>query len=1013
MFPYWSFTNNTAIAPSGRICVVWDPAVLSLSVLSQSTQGIHCLVQTLSGDIKFMATFVYGSNLYLQRQKLWQDLTNWNCSDPWIVLGDFNATRFQTEKIGGDQLWPSHLEDFNKCIVSNELEDLRYIPVVNLLGLTNKPTLITLLPKLTEFLLMSNGSRPTLVPMLIFPPLKIWRRVIIGNPMFVVCEKLKLLQLEMKKLNTREFSDITKRTMAARQQLDQIQRELGIDPTNSSKQALERDLCKQYLSLSRAEESFAKQKSRIQWLKLGDQCTSYFFKSISQNRNRNKINSLALPNGTITNDPIEVRSTFVDFYTSLLGTVHSSDYPGSSRVNQLVTAKLLDSQRDAMISEISNQEIKETFMSLNPNKAPGPDGYNAGFFQKSWSVVGNEVTSAVRSFFRSGRLLTKANSTSIALVPKVPNPTKVGDYRPISCCNTIYKCIAKILAKRIQVVLPHIIDPVQSGFVKGRRITDNIFLTQEIMRDYHKSSPSPKCALKVDIMKAYDNVRWEFLWDILISMNFHPQMINWIKACISTANYSLSINGEAIGSIMGKKGLRQGDPLSSYLFVIVMEVLTQILKEKSQGPNFHFHWRCEKTRIINLCFADDLMIFCKGELSSILCIQEALTEFEALSGLSPSPGKSNIFFSGVPPTVKQAILEALHFQEGTLPVRYLGVPLISTKLKYTDCKALIDRITNRTKSWANKYLSYAGRIQLVTSVLFSMQTKEGGLGFKSLQIWNKAAMAKHIWFLVSGGEKSMWCQWVKSYLLKGKSFWKIKIPSSPSWTWRKLLQLRPLIQPFIKYQIGDGSTVSLWYDNWHPSGPLAEHLSGCLIYNSGLADDAKVSSILNATYQWSFPITQNRELNEIRAHLPSLNIQIPPLADSCKWTLTQDGLFSISSLWEQLRPKFPVRGEENNHNHILRSSGKREWEHMTVEYSILGSNVQRILLLLLITVLNTAVVVTSVQFCPYILLLQFCCFNFFNYAMVMSRATVTVGMIGIAIVPFTRIVITFVHYCFC
>ena len=101
-------------------------------------------------------------------------------------------------------------------------------------------------------------------------------------------------------------------------------------------------------------------------------------------------------------------------------------------------------------------------------------------------------------------------------------------------------------------------------------------------------------------MKAYDNVRWNFLWDILEAMNFHPQMIQWIKACVTTANYSLSINGEPTGFIIGRKGLRQGDPLSSYLFVIVMEVLTQILKEKSLNPNFHFHWRCDKTKIINL-----------------------------------------------------------------------------------------------------------------------------------------------------------------------------------------------------------------------------------------------------------------------------------------------------------------------------------------------------------------------------------------------------------------------------
>lgn len=109
------------------------------------------------------------------------------------------------------------------------------------------------------------------------------------------------------------------------------------------------------------------------------------------------------------------------------------------------------------------------------------------------------------------------------------------------------------------------------------------------MRGYHKSSSSPRCAMKVDIMKAYDNVRWEFLWDVLSSMTFHPTMIKWLQACVTTANYSLSINGEVTGFIPGKRGLRQGDPLSSYLFVIVMEVLTCLLRKKSLLPDFHFH----------------------------------------------------------------------------------------------------------------------------------------------------------------------------------------------------------------------------------------------------------------------------------------------------------------------------------------------------------------------------------------------------------------------------------------
>lgn len=795
MLPFWNFVHNYVQAPNGRIIVAWDPTAVDINILDKSSQAIHCQVSIPSGT-QFVATFVYGSNSYVERTELWNSLNSWRSSLSWIVLGDFNALRFPSDKVGGDYHWPPHMEDLNKCISHNDLDDLRY-----------------------------TGCHFT-------------------------------------------------------------------------------------------------------WA-----------------------NKLILSDDSLSHDPESIKDTFVEFYSNLLGTPHSTPYFGASRVDQLVASRLSDSQRNAMITDVTNQEIKEVFMALNPNKAPGPDGYNASFFHKSWDVVGHEVTSAVRNFFRSGRLLTRANATSIALVPKVPNPSKVGDYRPISCCNTIYKCIAKILSRRIQVALPHLIDHVQSGFVKGRRIADNIFLTQEIMRDYHKHSSTPKCALKVDIMKAYDNVRWDLLWDILSSMNFHPKMINWIKACVTTANYSLSINGESIGKIKGQKGLRQGDPLSSYLFVIVMEILTQLLREQSLNSNFHYHWRCDKTKIINLCFADDLMIFCKGELSSIQCIHNALNEFASLSGLTPSPGKSIAFFSRVPTTIKNSILQTLGFNEGNLPVKYLGVPLITTKLRYTDCQILIDRITSRTKSWANKYLSYAGRVQLVKSVLFSMQTywssifilpkkvlkevesilraffwtgpdlkhsgakvswehlcsprKEGGLGFKSLQVWNKAAMAKHIWYLVSGGEQSMWCQWVKSYLLKSKSFWKVKIPSSPSWTWRKLLQLRPLIHPFILYEIGDGSSTFLWHDNWHPLGPLVARFGNRIIYDSGLSDDAKVSTILSRSNHWKFPISQTWELNDIRANLPA--ITHPPLSkDSCRWTLSNNGLFTVSSLWEQLRTHFPI-----------------------------------------------------------------------------------------------------------
>ncbi|XP_028064891.1 uncharacterized protein LOC114267989 [Camellia sinensis] len=163
--------------------------------------------------------------------------------------------------------------------------------------------------------------------------------------------------------------------------------------------------------------------------------------------------------------------------------------------------------------------------------------------------------------------------------------------------------------------------------------------------------------MKVDIMKAYDNVRWEFVIDTLRAMGFPPIFMKWIFACMTSPSFSICINGSLHGYFKADRGLRQGDPRSPYLFVLVMEVLSRILQEKSTLPNFKFHWRCEKAKIVNLCFADDLMISCKGDVYSVNTIKEGLEELKVLSGLSPSPSKSHIFFSSCEKKLRDEITE--------------------------------------------------------------------------------------------------------------------------------------------------------------------------------------------------------------------------------------------------------------------------------------------------------------------------------------------------------------------
>ncbi|GKD64739.1 hypothetical protein Tco_1306847 [Tanacetum coccineum] len=309
----------------------------------------------------------------------------------------------------------------------------------------------------------------------------------------------------------------------------------------------------------------------------------------------------------------------------------------------------------------------------------------------------------------------------IALIPKVSSPTRVKDYRPISCCNVMFKCISKIIANRIKEFLKVLVSPNQSAFVPGRSIADNILLTQELMHNYHLDRGLPRCAFKVDIQKAYDTVDWAFLKNILAGFGFHARMIGWIMECVTTTSFSLSINGSLHGFFKGKRGLRQGDPLSPYLFTLVMEILTLMLQRGVRNANsFTYHRYCSKMELINLCFADDLFLFAHGDTDSVRVIKEALIEFKQASGLVPSLPKSKAYFCNVINSTKIAILQILPFEEGCLPVKYLGVPLVTSRLVFRDCKELIEKVQARVDDWKNKFLSAAGRLQLIRSVLSSM-----------------------------------------------------------------------------------------------------------------------------------------------------------------------------------------------------------------------------------------------------------------------------------------------------
>ncbi|KAK3193246.1 hypothetical protein Dsin_024556 [Dipteronia sinensis] len=484
-----------------------------------------------------------------------------------------------------------------------------------------------------------------------------WREQVHGTMQYKLCSKLRNLKKVLKTLNNDKVGDLTIKSIEAKAALDDCQCLLDQQPIDSNLRIREKELISCYTTTLKAEEDLLKQKSRIQSLKAGDHNSSYFFKAINGKRNRSKIHTITRDDGSLIEGDILVKKEAIRHFQTILGYSRPVSHGIGSTLSKIIDKVISNRQADFMGRDVSDDEIREVCFSLHPNKAPGPDGFNAHFFKITWDIVGEDVISAVQEFFRSGLLLKELNATILALVPKVPNPSKMKDFRPISCCNTLYKITAKIIANRIKPCLPDIISPSQSAFVAGRCIGDNILLVQELMMNYHKDASCTRLALKVDLMKAFDMVDWGFLLETLAAFHFPPKVIMWIKACLTTPKFSISINGELAGFLSRKRGLHQGDPMSPYLFVIAMEVLSKILANRiKDSPSFKFHWRCDKIKLSHLCFTDDLIMLCHGSLSSARVVKAALNEFSLLSGLHANHAKSSIFTSGVSHTIDQQLI---------------------------------------------------------------------------------------------------------------------------------------------------------------------------------------------------------------------------------------------------------------------------------------------------------------------------------------------------------------------
>ena len=326
--------------------------------------------------------------------------------------------------------------------------------------------------------------------------------------------------------------------------------------------------------------------------------------------------------------------------------------------------------------------------------------------------------SAIKNFFASKFLPATANATILSLVPKFPGASRIRDFRPISCLNTIYKVISRLMVKRLKPILPTLILPSQTTFIKGRLLVENTTLAGELINEYHKKKGARRITIKVDIAKAFDTLSWSYLFSCLEGIGVVPPLfICWLRACVCTPSSMVGYNGTVNNYFKGTRGLKQGDPLSPYLFIIAMNCLSKLLSSASSNETIGFHPRTQSKRLTHLSFTDDLLIFIDGSLSSVQNFLQVLHEFELRSGLVVSVKKSSFFSCGLSQREIDEIQVSTRMPHGSLPVRYLGVPLCTRKLSLLYCEQLKQQVKAKFTSWTVNTLLFAGRLLLIKTVI--------------------------------------------------------------------------------------------------------------------------------------------------------------------------------------------------------------------------------------------------------------------------------------------------------
>eukprot|EP00253_Pinus_taeda_P029073 PITA_29073 len=975
----WPGCRSVAVdasGASGGLAIAWNSQAVSLSDFHAS----HYLIQA---TFHIIGTNVHGnlSNVYFpqdpgNKSALLNtiEVLNRNRQHPlWIVGGDFNMITKIEEKSGGRTRLEPEADRFKEFIRMASLIDL---PFCNgtFTWSNRRGGKHQISSKLDRFLISDNAvhlggdftaeilahtgsdhwpialqwQRPgvhTRRPFhfeafwLTHPAFKNFIKTtwasftpLEGSKMYRFQQRLWFLKSHLKRWNRETFGNIFEEQHKLIKELKELHQKIITDGHTDATLDQERHISDQLEERRKQEEIYWKQKSRNQ-------------------------------QGARVEEHKEIEQTLLNHFQQVHREPEGDKQRAIGKITSNIPKLVTEEQNELLMRPIQPREVDEAMAQMKEGKAPGPDGFTTTFFHAFWDMIKKDVWEIVEESRALRWILPSFNSMFIALIPKEENSMTPDKFRPIALCNVIYKVISKVAANRLKTLLPMLVSPEQSGYVEGRQILDGIILSNEIIHSL-KLSKQAGMLLKLDLSKAFDKLSWTYIHHMLIAFGFYSSWVGWIMSLITSSHFSILVNGFPSCPFKPSRGIRQGDPLSPFLFVLMAECLGRHIKQallchQLKGISIHHTPASSHQQ-----FVDDTMLYGYPSVQEAYHLKSLLSDFSAASGTQVNCSKSHIFFFHTPPVVKSAVTRILGFRTASLPSTYLGAPLTASAIKQPAWRILLEKLESKLSLWTLHSLNMASRVVLIKSVLQAMPLYLFSIlaapkwvlkRLRNLQrdfLWGSTE-TNHKWALVKwdkvckpkiqGGiglrdpennntimNAKIWWQWVTNPDKLWSKIWRAKYANNRpqeelirftptgrgSLIWNAAKQHYQLIQKHSFWEIRDGHTARFWNDAWNQMPSLSSVFSPEV---NQLRQEQQLATVhqfwthetVNGFRQWLSinQITSNANIagtDVLENELKKRNIRSQVGADILRWGYTLKGSYSTTEAYN-LVGDFPIR----------------------------------------------------------------------------------------------------------